>query len=131
MLNYEGAVAVAEKELANAEELPDGDSLVLLLQHTIERTNDRTRLATGIMGEIWRLGLARGPGAGGNPFDEAVEKKWVGSWLFRANTIRFASAMAGGGDYGVFAGGRFQQSEDIQELSDWLQLHRRLAAPKK
>lgn len=37
MLNYEGAVAVAEKELANAEELPDGDSLVLLLQHTIER----------------------------------------------------------------------------------------------
>ncbi len=101
------------------------------LQHTIERTNDRTRLATGIMGEIWRLGLARGPGAGGNPFDEAVEKKWVGSWLFRANTIRFASAMAGGGDYGVFAGGRFQQSEDIQELSDWLQLHRRLAAPKK
>ncbi len=95
------------------------------LQHTIQRTNARTRMTTGIMQEIWRLGLARGPADGGNPFDEAVEKKWVGSWLFRANTIRFASAMAGGGDYGVFAGGRFQQAVDLQELSDWLQLHRK------
>ncbi|WP_343639681.1 YrhB domain-containing protein [Roseateles sp.] len=37
MLNYEDAIATAEKELANADDLPGGDSLVLLLQHTIER----------------------------------------------------------------------------------------------
>lgn len=37
MLDYEGAVALARKELANVEDLPDGDLLVLLLQHTIER----------------------------------------------------------------------------------------------
>lgn len=99
------------------------------LQNTIQTTNSRTRVATAIMGEIWRLGLARGLAAGGNPFDEAVEKKWVASWLFRANTIRFASAMAAGGDYGVFAGGRFQLAEDLQQLNDWLQLHRQLALP--
>ena len=101
------------------------------LQHTIERTNARTRVATGIMDEIWHLGLARGPEAGANPFDEAVEKKWIGTWLFRANTVRFASAMAGGGDYGVFAGGRFQQAEDIQQLGDWLQLHRQIEGAGK
>jgi hypothetical protein len=37
MLNYEDAVATAKKELANVDDLPEGDSLVLLLQHTIER----------------------------------------------------------------------------------------------
>jgi len=37
MLNYEDAIATAEKELANVDDLPEGDSLVLLLQHTIER----------------------------------------------------------------------------------------------
>lgn len=37
MLNYEDAIAVVERELANAGDLPEGDSLVLLLQETIER----------------------------------------------------------------------------------------------
>jgi hypothetical protein len=34
--------------------------------------------------------------------------------------------MAGGGDYGVFAGGRYQQSQAIAELSDWYTLHLQL-----
>jgi len=101
------------------------------LEQTISRTNAHTRLVTDIIGEIWRFGLAQGPVVGGNPFDEAVEKKWVGSWLFRANTIRFASAMAGGGDYGVFAGGRFQQAEDTQQLNELLQLYRKLVPTSK
>lgn len=37
MLNYEDAIATAEKQLANVDDLPDDDSLVLLLEHTIER----------------------------------------------------------------------------------------------
>lgn len=37
MLDYEAAVAVTEKELANVEDLPAGDSLVPLLPCTIGR----------------------------------------------------------------------------------------------
>jgi hypothetical protein len=59
---------------------------------------------------------------GGNPFDEAIEKKWTDIWLFHANSIRFSAAMAGGGDYGVFANGRYHLSKRILELNDWLRL---------
>ena len=79
--------------------------------------------ATRIMSDIWRKGYASGladPKA--NPFDEAIEKKWVDTWLFYANTTRFASAMAGGGDYGVYADGRYHLNRRIAELSDWLHL---------
>jgi len=88
--------------------------------NTILSSNASVLAATRIMGDIWRKQLARGLGSGGSPFDEAVEKKWQDAWLFYANTIRFASAMAGGGDLGVFADGRYQLSQTIQELADWL-----------
>jgi hypothetical protein len=58
------------------------------------------------------------------PFDEFIEKKWSDLWLLYANTIRFASAMAGGGDYGVFAQGRYYMSRSVQELHDYLKLRR-------
>ncbi len=61
-----------------------------------------------------------------NPFDEAIEKKWTRTWLFQANSIRFAAAMAGGGDYGVFADGRYQLAEAISEMMDWMELQARL-----
>ncbi len=66
----------------------------------------------------------------GNPFDEPVEKKWHLTWLFYANSIRFTSAMAGGGDYGVFAGGRYQMSLSIAELQEWYNLRQRLEKTK-
>lgn len=97
-------------------------------ENTIKVTNAQTLTATDIMQDIWRLGLADGQG---NPFDEAVEKKWSTTWLFYANTIRFASAMAGGGDYGVFAGGRYQLSQTLMELDDWLKLQQKLDAASK
>ena len=62
-------------------------------------------------------GLCPGTGTGPSPFDEAVERKWSDAWLFYANTVRFASAMAGGGDYGVFADGRYQLSQTVAELA--------------
>ncbi|NTV42434.1 MAG: hypothetical protein HGA63_03950, partial [Syntrophobacteraceae bacterium] len=40
--------------------------------------------------------------------------------LFYSNSIRFASAMGGGGDYGVFADGRYHLSKSIRQLEDWL-----------
>ena len=89
-------------------------------EHTIKETNAATAVATQVMADIWKKELARGLGQGGSPFDEAVEKKWSDIWLFYANTIRFSSAMAGGGDFGVFADGRYHLSKEIQELNDWL-----------
>ncbi len=91
--------------------------------NTIQATNATTRTATQIMMEIWKLGLATNHEKGGSPFDEFVEKVWSDLWLFYANTVRFASAMGGGGDYGVFAEGRYHMMKTVRELEDWLQSH--------
>jgi len=74
------------------------------------------------MQTIWKSNFADPD----NPFDEYPEKVWSNVWLFNANTVRFASAMGGGGDYGVFADGRYQLSKTIVELNDWLEMRRRL-----
>jgi len=99
-------------------------------ENSIQTTNDAVRTATDIMQEIWKHGYAEGIAKGGSPFDEAVEKQWSDTWLFYANTIRFSSAMAGGGDYGVFSNGRYQLSKEIQALADWLET-RKLLVPIK
>jgi hypothetical protein len=92
--------------------------------NTIRQTNAATLTLTDIMSEAWTRGYARGLGQGENPFDEAVERRWSDAWLFYANTVRFASAMAGGGDYGVFADGRYQLTQTIMELHEWLDQRR-------
>ena len=92
------------------------------LEHTIQTTNAATRTATDIMREIWKKGYASGLDSGASPFDESIEKKWSAIWLFDANNSRFASAMVGGGDYGVFAEGRYALSTRIAELNEWLML---------
>ncbi len=86
-------------------------------------TNGDIRLATDVMGDIWRDGLADFKG---NPFDEAIEKKWTDTWQLYANTIRFASAMGCGGDFGVYAGGRYQLTQALLELNDWLNLRKKM-----
>lgn len=90
--------------------------------HTIQRTNAHTITATRIMGRIWERNYASGLSQGANPFDEAIEKKWSSLWLFYANSIRFTSAMAGGGDYSVFGDGYYQFSTGVTELEEWLRL---------
>ena len=91
-------------------------------EHTIQTTNAATRTATDIMRDIWKKGYASGLDRGASPFDESIEKKWSAIWLFDANNSRFAAAMAGGGDYGVFAEGRFALSTRVAELNEWLML---------
>lgn len=87
--------------------------------NTIESTNSATLSATQIMQDVWNRGLAANHSKGGNPFDESIEKMWTDVWLFYANSVRFSSAMAGGGDYGVFAQGRYQLKKSIQHMKDW------------
>ncbi len=100
----------------------------LRYENTISKSNEAIMASTDIMLKIWKAGYACGIDSGCSPFDEAIEKNWANSWLFYANTIRFTSAMAGGGDYGVFADGRYQLSEQIQQLSDWYDLRSRMGS---
>jgi hypothetical protein len=78
------------------------------------RTSDAMVLtATEIMKTAWDKKLADNS----NLFDEALEKKWIEQWLFHANSVRLSSAMLGA-DYGVFDGGRWNLSKNIQDMLD-------------
>ena len=94
-------------------------------ENTIKQTNEMTLTATRIMKKIWEMEYAAGLNKKMNPFDEYIEKKWCDNWLFYANSIRFASAMAGGGDFGVFANGRYHISKNVMELREWLLLRQK------
>ncbi|MDJ0783454.1 MAG: multiheme c-type cytochrome [Desulfosarcinaceae bacterium] len=95
-------------------------------EETIHASNASVKAATDLMRSAWDQGIATGLDQDQNPFDEAIERIWSDGWLFYANTVRFASAMAGGGDYGVFADGRYQLSRSVIQLADRLALEKRL-----
>jgi hypothetical protein len=97
-------------------------------EHVIGETNASTRTATDLMAKIWASGAAEGLEKNQNPFDEAAERTWSDVWLFYANTVRFASAMAGGGDYGVFADGRYYLTRRIAELGERLRRREKVPA---
>jgi hypothetical protein len=88
--------------------------------NSINQTNAATLAATRLMEDAWGLKLAEAGGDRGNPFDEFPEKLWTNTWLLYANTVRFSAAMAGGGDYSVFADGRYQLMRSVAELQDWI-----------
>ncbi len=91
------------------------------LEHTIAETNAQTLTATRILQKAWEKGAATGPSEGGGPFDETIERMWTETWLFYANSTRFASAM-GGADYGVFAQGRWYLTKNIHQMMELLKL---------
>lgn len=91
------------------------------LDNTIATSNASVKAATVLMHAIWDKGYAQGMTGGGSIFDEYIERRWSDSWLLYANNIRFVSAMAGGGDYGVFEDGRYHLTKAIMDLQDWQQ----------
>jgi hypothetical protein len=99
-------------------------------EKVIAETDAEIRTGTALIQDIWKSGYAEGLAQGKNPFDEAIEKQWHLTWLFYANSIRFTTAMAGGGDYGVFAGGRYQLSLAIAELYDWYSMRSKIEMSK-
>jgi hypothetical protein len=103
-------------------------------ENSIRETNAKTLHATEIMTRIWQLDLAHfksnAKGPEGNPFDEAIERKWSKTWLIYGNHIRFATAMGCGGDYGVFAQGRYDLARTIFEIHDWLELRKKVYPEK-
>jgi hypothetical protein len=87
--------------------------------NTIESTNSATFSATQFVQDILSRGPAKDHTKAVNLFDDSVVKVWTDIWLVQANSARFSSAMAGGGDYGVFAEGRYQLKKSMQQLKDW------------
>jgi hydroxylamine dehydrogenase len=100
------------------------------LDNTIENTNKTTIAATNILSEAWENGFAEGLPQSASIFDERIERDWTEVWLFYTNSIRLSSAMGGGGDYGVFANGRYQLSKKIIEMNEWLELHKKIYQKK-
>jgi len=91
------------------------------LERAIETTNELTLTATKLILRAWEKGVVKGLDQESSPFDEALERKWVESWLFYANSTRYASAMAGA-DYGVFARGRWYLGKTLREMKDWIEV---------
>jgi hypothetical protein len=73
--------------------------------------------ATLLLQGAWDAGLADKS----NPFDEAIELKWVAQWLFYANSVRFGSAMMGP-DYAAFKHGWWNLTDNIAEMADLIRL---------
>lgn len=102
------------------------DNHFIRLDNTIRTTNNITHESTKILMDIWELGYAKGLPQDSNIFDEDAERIWTNIWLFYANSTRFSSAMAGGGDYGVFAKGRYQTTEQLYSLLERLKMYKKI-----
>jgi hypothetical protein len=81
---------------------------------TLEDVNQAVRTATQLMQRAWEKGIASEE----NPFDESIEIIWTEQWLFFANSVRFASAMAGAPDYASFHNGWWEIQKAIEEIRE-------------
>ncbi len=96
------------------------------LNNTINETNTMSLTATSIMLDIWKNKLADNS----NPFDEAIEQKWIKQWLFYSNSIRYSSAMTGAPDYTSFKNGWWYLTENLQNMKDWFNLKKEMGLKK-
>lgn len=87
------------------------------IDHMNKWADNMVKISTGLMVHAWKTGIADPT----NPFDEYIEKLWVETWLFYANSVRFAAAMSGA-DYGVFAHGSWYLSRTLTQMKDWTRL---------
>ncbi len=87
------------------------------LHSTIGEADMMAMAATKLLQNAWEKGIADKS----NPFDEAIEQKWMKQWLFYANSIRYASAMSGP-DYATFKNGWFELSKNLQDMKDLIEI---------
>ena len=95
------------------------------LDNSVETTNKVMLETNGVLIDAWTSGLANGLDKDDSIFNESIERMWIEQWLFYANSVRFASAM-GGADLGVFANGRWQMSKNLQDMKEWVELHKKV-----
>jgi hypothetical protein len=87
----------------------------------VAESDKMTFAATQLLMKAWDDKLADKT----NPFDEAIEQKWISQWLFYANSVRLANAMAGAPDYAAFKNGWWNLTNNLQEMKDWIELRRK------
>jgi hypothetical protein len=80
---------------------------------TLQETDRMVLAATKLLLSAWDKSIADKT----NPFDELIEQKWIEQWLFYANSIRYASAMAGP-DYAAFKNGWWKLTKNLQEMKN-------------
>jgi hypothetical protein len=83
------------------------------LDSTIYETDRMVLSTTLLLQKAWDEKLADPS----NPFDEAIEQKWISQWLFYANSVRYGSAM-GGPDYAAFKNGWWKLTYNLQQIKD-------------
>jgi len=84
---------------------------------TLTETDKMVLVATKLLIKAWEKGLADNT----NPFDEALEQKWIRQWLFYANSVRYGSAMMGQ-DHATFKNGWWDLTENLQKMKDLIEL---------
>ena len=95
------------------------DEHLARLDRVVVETNAAVLASTKLMQYGWDHKLADPS----NLFDEVSERKWVQSWLFDANSIRYAAAM-NGPDYASFENGWWQLNTELRELGELFGLGR-------
>lgn len=88
------------------------------LESTVKETDAMTLAATKLVSEAWERKIEDKA----NPFDEAIEQRWIRQWLFYGNSIRYASAMTGAPDYAAFKLGWWELTNNLQEMKDGIDL---------
>ena len=73
--------------------------------------------STNLLAKAWELKIADKT----NPFDELIEQMWVEQWLFYANSIRYAAAMAGP-DYAAFKNGFWNGTRNLNDMKTLINL---------
>ena len=87
------------------------------IETTSEEADEMVLTATQLLLEAWDKGLEDQS----NPFDEAIEQKWIEQWLINANSVRYATAMSGP-DYAAFKHGWWALTRNLQEMHDLIEL---------
>jgi hypothetical protein len=80
---------------------------------TVSDADRMTLAATQLLSKAWEKKIADG----GSPFDEEIEQLWVRQWLFYANSIRYASAIAGP-DFAAFKNGRWELTTNLRKMTE-------------
>ncbi len=97
-------------------------------EEVVNETNKAILVSTRLLAEAWKIGMAKGLKiemvngkpkitVEGNPFDEYIERLWVETWLFYANSIRYGAAM-NGPDWATFKRGWYKLTKTIHEMEE-------------
>ncbi len=84
------------------------------LDSTLLETDRMVSAATALIASAWDAKTADRS----NPFDEPLEHHWISQWVFYANSVRYASAMAGP-DYAAFKHGWWDLHRNLREMQEY------------